>query len=365
MKKFAPLLLIILTLLSCSHYNTEKVDQLVNNAIQERIFPGAVLIVGNSEEILYQKAYGHYTYDSSSKKVELNSIFDLASLSKVFGTGMCIMKAIDSGLVDPEKAVIDYLPEMNNKGKDAIKVKHLLMHNSGMHSYSRAGKTPEATWETICNLSMPRNIGEYRYSCLNFITLMKVLESVTNEPMWKFYEEVYTKPMDMTRTMYSPKEEYVQDCLPTIGDSTGTVVIRQGEVHDPLALSLEGYSGNAGLFSTGPDLAKICQFMMNEGVYKGKRFVEKDIWDKFVTVQDGSRAWAWGMNNYKGSSAGTKMNETAFGHTGYTGTCAWIDIEQDIFVILLTNRVYPEDKKAVTPTRRAVNDAVIDAFITK
>ncbi len=365
MKKFLLPLLIGLILLSCSQYDTDKVDQVVENAIKERIFPGAVLVVGNSNEILYQKAYGHYTYDSSSQKVKMEAIFDLASLSKVFGTGMCIMKAIDSGLVDPEKAVVDYLPEMNKEGKDEIKVKNLLMHNSGMHSYCRPGKTPEATWETICKLALPRKVGEYRYSCLNFITLMKVLESVTKEPMWKFYEEVYTKPLKMTRTMYSPKAEYIQDCLPTIGDSTGTLIIRQGEVHDPLALSLDGYSGNAGLFSTGPDMAKICQLMMNEGVYDGKRFVEKDVWEKFVTVQDGSRSWAWGINNYEGSSAGSKMSDTAFGHTGYTGTCAWIDIEQDIFVILLTNRVYPEDKKTVTPTRRAVNDAVIEAFITQ
>lgn len=364
MKKIFPILTLILVILSsCAMDKTENIDKIIQDAIKDRIFPGAVLVVGNSEEILYEKAYGNYTYDKSSNKVNVNTMFDLASLSKVFGTGMCLMKAIDSGLVDPEKFVVDYLPEMNNKGKDAIKVKNLLMHNSGMYSYASPKKTPEETWENICNLSMPRSVGEYRYSCLNFISLMKVLESVTGEPMWKFYRDEVTTPLEMSRTMYAPSEDFKDECMPTIGDSTGTKIFRQGEVHDPLALALKGYSGNAGLFSTGPDLAKICQLMMNKGDYKGTHFVSESTLEKFITIQSDSRTWAWGVNNYKGSSAGNLMSDTAIGHTGYTGTCAWIDFEKDIFIIILTNRVYPQDKKAVTPTRRAINDAIIERFL--
>lgn len=362
-KAFLLLFVSLLILVSCEQKDTTEIDAIINKAIDDHVFPGAVLIVGNSESVIYQKAYGHFTYDSLSQNVSLNSIFDLASLSKVFGTGMCLMKAIDSGLVDPEAYMVDYLPEMNNHGKDSIKIKHLLMHISGMHSYSQKGKTPEETWDIISNLSLPRAVGEYKYSCLNFITLMKVLESVTNEAMWKFYRDVYTEPMGLENTMYSPSQEYQENCLPTIGDSSGTKIKLQGKVHDPLALSLEGYSGNAGLFSTGPDLAKLCQLMMNKGNFDGKKYVTEETWSKFVTQQHGSRSWAWGMNNYKGSSAGSKLKETAFGHTGYTGTCAWLDTKQDIFIVFLTNRVYPRDQKAVSPTRRAVNDAVVDAFI--
>jgi CubicO group peptidase (beta-lactamase class C family) len=290
-------------------------------------------------------------------------MFDLASLSKVFGTGMCLMKAIDSGLIDPEKAVVEYLPEMNNKDKDKIKVKHLLMHNSGMHAYSSPQETAEKTWQSIAELPLARSIGDYRYSCLNFISLMKVLESVTGEPMWKFYRDEFTIPLKMSRTMYSPDEKYKDQCMPTVGDSSGSKILKQGEVHDPLALSLEGYSGNAGVFSTASDLAKLCQLMMNKGVYDAKPFVSEEVWEKFATVQSGSRTWAWSVNNYKSSSAGDLMKETAIGHTGYTGTSAWLDLDQDIFVILLTNRVYPQDKKAVNPVRRAVADAALKNFI--
>ena len=166
----------------------------------------------------------------------------------------------------------------------------------------------------------------------------------------------------MERTMFSPKEELKQYCLPTIGDSTGVEILRQGVVHDPLAYSLEGFSGNAGLFSTGPELAKFCQLMLRKGEYNGRTYVSEETINPFITLQAGTRSYAWGVNNYR-SSAGNKLSETAIGHTGYTGTCAWIDHEKDIFIILLTNRVYPLDKKSVTPTRRAVNDAVVEAIL--
>ena len=363
MKKVTGFIVVIIMFFSsCSNRQFDKADEIIFQSIKDRIFPGAVLLVGNSKDIIYEKAYGHFTYAQDSKPVEINSIFDMASLSKVFGTGMCVMKCIDSGLVDPEAFVVDYLPEFNNHGKDVIKVKHLLMHNSGLPAYARAQKTAEETLDLIMNIEMQRDLGEYKYSCLNFITLMRVVEAATGKKMWQFYEEVYSKPMDLERTFYSPSDEMKTYCLPTIGDSTGTQILRQGVVHDPLALSLEGYSGNAGLFSTAEDLAKFCQLMLNRGELNGKRYVSEDTIEPFMSLQSGTRAYAWGMNNYK-SSAGELMSKTAIGHTGYTGTCAWIDHEKDVFIVFLTNRVYPQDKKAVTPVRRAVNDAVMKTLI--
>ena len=363
MKKFMLGLIIIVAFLSsCTVKEYKPVDEIIGNAINERVFPGAVLIVGNSEKIIYEKAYGHFTYDTNSSPVELNSMFDIASLTKVFATGMCAMKCIDSGLVDPEKAVADYLPEFNNHGKDVIKVKNLLLHNSGLPAYTRAGKSSQETLDTIMNIEMARELGDYKYSCLNFITLMRVVEVAAGMPMWEFYKEVYTDPMEMERTLFSPGEELKQFCMPTIGDSAGTEILRQGEVHDPLAYSLEGYSGNAGLFSTGPETAKFCQMMLGKGTYKGHRYVSEETIEPFMTLQAGRRSYAWGVNNYR-SSAGNKLSESSIGHTGYTGTCAWIDQDKDIFIVLLTNRVYPQDKKSVTPVRRAVNDAVVGALL--
>lgn len=363
MNKKISIACIILTVLlsSCAMKKMESADQIILNSIEERTFPGAVLVVGNSDGILYEKAYGKFTYADDSPEVQINTMFDLASLSKVFGTGMSAMKCIDSGLIDPEAYVVDYLPEFNNHGKDVIKVKHLLMHNSGLPAYSHPGKTPQETLDIIMNISMARDLGDYKYSCLNFITLMRVVEAATGQKMWEFYKESYTDPMGLERTCYSPAEDMKQFCMPTIGDSSGTIIKRQGDVHDPLAYSLEGYSGNAGLFSTGPELASFCRLMLNKGELDGKRYVSEATIEPFTTLQSGTRAYAWGMNNYR-SSAGDLMPETAIGHTGYTGTCAWIDFEDDLFIVFLTNRVYPLDQKAVTPVRRAVNNAVVEAL---
>ncbi|MDD3715487.1 MAG: serine hydrolase [Candidatus Marinimicrobia bacterium] len=361
MKKVIAVILVLVLFISCGRPDLGEADSIIEKAIQERVFPGAVLLVGTSDKILYEKAYGHHTYAEDSPKVTRGSLFDLASLTKVFATSMCAMKAIDSGLIDPEDFVVDYLPEFNNHGKDQIRIKHLLMHNSGMPSYTRALATREETLESIMEISMNKAIGDYTYSCLNFITLMRVIESASGKMMWEFYNENFTDPMRLKHTFFVPDESLWGKCLPTIGDSSGTQVKLQGKVHDPLALALEGYSGNAGLFSTASDLAAFCQLMLNEGEYKGRRYVRPETIEPFKTVQDGFRSYGWGVNNTR-SSAGSKMAKTAIGHTGYTGTSAWIDLERDVFVILLTNRVYPQDTAEIFQIRRAVADASMSAM---
>ncbi|MDZ7797700.1 MAG: serine hydrolase [Candidatus Marinimicrobia bacterium] len=361
MKRITLLIAVVIMVTACSSENFHAVDEVVNHAIEERIFPGAVLLVGNSEGILYEKAYGKFTYDEASREVTTESMFDLASLTKVFATSMSVMKCIDSGLVDPEAKVVHYLPEFDNHGKDIIKVKHLLLHISGMPSYATPADSPEGTLDRIMNIEMTQELGEYKYSCLNFITLMRVVEAASGKKMWEFYKEEYTEPMGLERTMFAPPPSLWEECLPTIGDSSGTRIILQGIVHDPLARSLEGYSGNAGLFTTASELAAFCQLMMNKGVYSGRRYVKEETIRPFMTRQAGNRTYGWSVKTPR-NSAGDKMSATAIGHTGYTGTSAWIDMENDVFILLLTNRVYPLDQKAVNPVRRKVNNAVMRAL---
>ncbi|MFA7194937.1 MAG: serine hydrolase, partial [Candidatus Neomarinimicrobiota bacterium] len=312
MKKIIGMILIVLLFIACGKTDINEADRIIQEAIKKGKFPGAVLLVGTSDKILYEKAYGRYTYAEDSRKVTKESLFDLASLSKVFATSMCAMKAIDSGLVDPEAYVADYLPEFRNNGKEMIKVKHLLMHNSGMPSYTHAAPSREETLRRIMNIEMNKEIGEHTYSCLNFITLMRVIEEAGGKMMWEFYKENFTNPMQLKHTFFVPDESLWEACLPTIGDSSGTLIKLQGKVHDPLAYALEGYSGNAGLFSIAADLAAFCQLMLNDGVYKGRRYVRPETMEPFKTVQDGSRSYGWGVNNTR-SSAGTKMSQTASG----------------------------------------------------
>ncbi len=330
-----------------------EVDAVIESSIQSHIFPGATVIIGTADSILYHHAYGHFTYDAGATPVDTASIFGLASLTKVFATSMCMMKCIDSGLVSDEDYVKNWVPEFNNNGKGSIKVKHLLLHNSGLPAYTTAQSTPQATLNRIYNITMSQSIGTYTYSCLNFIMTMRVVEEATGMPMWQFYKQIYTDPMHLQRTMFTPPDSLKSECLPT----TRSV---QGTVHDPLAAGLNGLSGNAGLFSTSGDLAKFCQMMLNFGKYRGLQFVDSTTIIPFTTLhaQSNSRAYGWGIN---GSSSGTLMSNLNYGHTGYTGTSAFLDPTRKLFVVLLTNRVYPDDNTSVTSTRQAVADAAVRA----
>ena len=352
MKRYFILILAMGSLLVANPY--EQIDLVVENAIQNHIFPGATVAVGTADSMLYHKAYGTFTYDAGSTVVDTLSIFDMASLTKVFATSMCMMKCIDSGLVSAEDYVKDWIPEFDNNGKGVIKVKNLLLHNSGLPAYTSAASTRSATLDKIYNISMTQSLGTYTYSCLNFIMNMRVIEAATGMMMWEFYKQIYTDPMGLSSSMFCPPDSLHTECLPT----TTTL---QGTVHDPLAAGLDGYSGNAGLFSTSGDLAKFCQMMLNYGSLNGHKYVDSTTVVPFTTLQasDGSRAYGWGIN---GSSAGSLMSDLNYGHTGYTGTSAFLDPTRELFVVLLTNRVYPDDRTSVSSIRQGVADAAVRAF---
>ncbi len=349
MKRIMIFLLTVNIIFAASKF--KEVDEVVQAAIDNHVFPGACVSIGTSDSILYNKAYGQFTYDASSTVVDTLSIFDLASLTKVFATSMCMMKCIDSGLVSPEDYVKDYVPAFDNNGKGSIKVKHLLMHTSGLPAYTSPASTRSATLNNIYNISQSNSIGTYTYSCLNFIMNMRVVEEATGMMMWEFYKEIYTDPMGLVNSMFCPEDSLHDRCLPTTRSL-------QGSVHDPLAAGLNGYSGNAGLFSTSGDLAKFCQLMLGHGTVDGRKYVDSTTVVPFTTLQStaGSRAYGWGIN---GSSAGSLMSDLNFGHTGYTGTSAFMDPTRDLFVVLLTNRVYPDDNASVSSTRQAVANAAV------
>ncbi len=338
------------------------VDFEINRAINNHIFPGATVIVGNDSTILYHNAYGNFTYSAASTTVDTSHMFDLASCTKVFATTSCIMNLVDSGLVDIEEYVSTYIPEFAQNGKGNVKVKNLLLHDSGLKAYysPTAGQTPQQIINAIYALPLQNPIGTYLYSCLNFVTLMKVVEAVTGMPMYQYYEQVLTNPLQMTKTMFSPPDSIHNQCPPT-SSSSGF----QGIVHDPLARGLNGYSGNAGLFATTGDLAKICQILLNGGVYQGIRYFNESTVNLFTTRYSASgstRALGWATNASGNTSAGSLFSLLSFGHTGYTGTSVWCDPFKNIFVVFLTNRVYPDDQTSVTSTRKLVHNAVIRAI---
>jgi len=356
MKKM--IFVIFAIIFNCSNaQNFDLVDTAIEEAISDSIFPGATILVGSSKDVYYDKAYGYYTYDSSSNQVQNNSIFDLASVTKAFGTNFCVMKLVDEGKLNIEKPVSFYLPEFSARKKGNVKVADLLIHESGLQSYytPKDGETHDDILDTIKSLPLNYETGfKTVYSCLNFVTAMMVVESIVDEPMYKFYADNFTNPLKMDRTMFIPSKEFINDCIPTTPDL-------QGIVHDPLARGLEGLSGNAGLFSTTEDLAKLCQLLLNGGTYDGERYLEEETIKEFTKPYSDHTSRAIGFDTRSGDhpSSGHFFNEGTFGHLGYTGTSIWIDPVKDLFVILLTNRVYPDDTASIRSTRPKVYDAVM------
>jgi len=338
--------------------NFNLLDETINTAIKDSIFPGATILIGNENSIIYEKAYGNFTYDSNSPKVENNSIFDLASVTKAFGTNFCVMKLVDEGKLDINKPVSFYLPKFAANGKENVRVIDLLIHESGLQSYytPNEGEEKAHILDTIKALNLKYKTGTRTvYSCLNFVSTMMLIESIVKEPMYKFYADNFTKPLEMNRTMFTPDEEFKKMCLPTTPEL-------QGVAHDPLARGLNGLSGNAGLFSTTEDLSKLCQLLLNKGVYNNKRYLTDKVISNFSTrySPQSTRAIGFDTRSDDGTaSSGQYFSNGTFGHLGYTGTSIWIDPVRKIYVIFLTNRVYPDDEKSIRSTRLKVYDAAI------
>lgn len=336
--------------------NYSGIDNYLNGIINKKITPSVNLIVGNNSTILYQKSFGYFTYNKSDKQVNINTIYDLASLTKVFATTLCIMKLTEDGKINLDDYVVKYLPNFGTNGKEDIKIKNLLLHNSGLPAYytPKENETPNQIIEKIYSLNKAYETNsKYLYSCLNFVTLMKIVEAATNLRMYDYYKKIIIEPLNLKYTYFIPPDSIKEDIAPT-------TYKLQGTVHDPLAKGLEGLSGNAGLFSNTTDLGKICKIFLNKGIYEGKRIFKEETINLFTEQYDSSssRALGWDTNIYQNSSAGSFFSKKAFGHTGYTGTSVWIDPVNNLYVVLLTNRVYPDDSQSLTEARIKLHNII-------
>lgn len=339
--------------------NFSKIDQLFINGIENKLFPGAVYLLGNKTNIIYERAYGRFTYEPNAKEVTINSMFDLASVTKVFATTMCLMKLYDEGKVNLEEKLSKYFPGYEFGEKNEVRVVDLLIHESGLPAYysPQKGEKRNEIIDTVINkkLVYEKNTKTV-YSCLNFVTTMLLIEKIAGKSMMEFYNDNFVIPLKLKRTMFNPPDELKEECLPT---ENGL----QGIVHDPLARGLEGKSGNAGLFSTAEDLSVLCRVLLNDGKFDEKQIFKKETIELFTKRYSERSSRALGFDtksSYGYTSAGKLFSDNSFGHTGYTGTSVWIDPVRKIYSIILTNRVYPDDKVDLKPFRPVVNDAAVE-----
>jgi CubicO group peptidase (beta-lactamase class C family) len=348
------------------------VDELMDKAVEDSVFPGGVLLVSKDGKVFYNKAFGNFTYDENSKPIQRNTIFDLASLSKVIGTTNAAMKLVDENKLNLESPVSTYLPQFNSKGKDKVLIKNLLQHDSGLPPFKlfyKMCKSPEEIMDSIYACELLFSPGDsVLYSDIGMITLGKVIESITDKTLDVYLKDEFFSPLGLNSTMYKPDARLADFCAPTEVDNYWRMRTVQGTVHDENADALGGVAGHAGLFSTAGELAIILQMLLNKGEYNGRRYLDSATIDMFLTrIKNTSRTLGWGIRPLKGSYfMGNKFSANTIGHTGFTGTSICVDPEKKLFVILLTNRVHPtRDNNKISDFRQVIHDKIMECLENK
>ena len=344
------------------------VDAVMERAVAQRAFPGGVVAVGKDGALVHLRAFGRLSYDPDAPEARTDTIYDLASLTKVVVTTTAAMILVDEGRLDLSRPVSAFLPRFRGAGKAKVAVESLLTHSSGLDWWAplyQDTKGKQAYVERIQAMELTYPTGTRAlYSDLGLILLGEVLERVAGDPLDVFAQERIFEPLGMKDTGYRPGPALQARIAPTELDPWRGRVVR-GEAHDENAFAMGGVAPHAGLFGTAPDLARFAQMLLNGGVLEHKRIVSREVVEQFTRrgeIPGSTRGLGWDTP-HPDSSAGERLSPRSFGHTGFTGTSMWIDPERKVFVILLTNRVHPtRDNNAIREVRRAVADAVVDGL---
>jgi CubicO group peptidase (beta-lactamase class C family) len=342
-------------------------DSIVTVALREHAAPGATIAVGRYGRLTYLKGYGRLDTAIASAAVDPNTIYDMASLTKVIATTTAAMILEEQGLLDLDRTVASYLPEFNAPDKAPITMRMVMTHRGGLEAFAALYKTfrgREQYLQQINQRPLTSTPGTKTvYSDWDMILTQLVIEKITGAPLDRFVADKVFHPFGMTSTMFTPDSSLHSRIAPTeIDTARGGLV--WGRVHDENADAMGGVAGHAGLFSTAGDLSIFAQMLLNGGVYNGVRIVGPATIARWTSPQGrgSSRALGWDTPS-GGSSAGRFFSPRSFGHTGFTGTSIWIDPTRDLFVILLTNHVDPtRENNRIFPLRRAVADAVQQAI---
>jgi CubicO group peptidase (beta-lactamase class C family) len=321
----------------------EAIDRVVARGISAGGYPGASVVVGRRGAAVYQKGFGTLGWTRGSPRVVSDrTIYDLASLTKVVGTTTAVMVLYDQGQIGLDDPVSKYIPEFTGGGKEAVTVRHLLTHRSGLpagRDLWRAASSAAAAREAVIGTPIYCRPGQcFEYSDLGADMLGFLVEEISGQRLDKFLAEHVFQPLGMNDTFFQPADSLLERVAPTEVTPPRGYPLR-GEVHDENAYALGGVAGHAGLFSTAADLSIFAQMMLNGGVYNGVRVVSDSAVALFSHRAAGTRGLGWDTCDRQGG-CGEHMSERAYGHTGYTGTSIWIDPDREMFVVLLTNRVH-------------------------
>lgn len=370
-----------------STYIYQKVDSIMTLAIQKESFPGGQVLVAKNSKIIFHKAYGFHTYDSI-QPVGLDDIYDLASVTKITAALPALMKLVDEGKMDLDKPFSNYWRRWRHvNDKKELTLREVLAHQAGLQPYivfldkvikkngkikkrfvksSRSKRFDKQAYKGIyikskfnrkmyrmANRSKVSKEKKYKYSGLTFLIYPELIEQISGVPFDKYLNDNFYKPLGATTMGFNPKNKnYNNKIVPTEYDSIFRKELTHGWVHDENASLLGGISGNAGLFATATDLAKMMQLYQNYGIYDDKRYFSEETVKEFIKVQypenDNRRGLGFDKPyigndtlTLKDSYPAPEVSAESFGHSGFTGTFVWADPKEKLVYIFLSNRVNP------------------------
>jgi uncharacterized protein YbbC (DUF1343 family)/CubicO group peptidase (beta-lactamase class C family) len=344
------------------------VDSVIQQAIADGL-PGAVLVIGHDGKVIYRKAYGNRALEPSREAMTIDTVFDLASLTKVIATTTAVMQLVEQGKVRMNDPVAKYLPEFAQNGKDDITVRQLLTHYSGLApdiELTPAFDSKESAYQLAFAETPQQAPGSgFVYSDTNFIVLGAMVEKVSGETLDVYTERHIFAPLKMMHTRFVPpaawRAGWISKIAPTEYDEHEHML--RGVVHDPRARRMGGVAGHAGLFSTGDDLAKFAQALLNGGGgILSAVTVEKMTSPEQPPAAPVLRGFGWDIDSPFSSNRGDLLPVGSFGHTGWTGTSVWIDPTTQTYIILLTNAVHPRGKGNAIALRSKVATEVAAAL---
>lgn len=346
----------------------------LTEAIQKRAFPGCAVAVGTRDRILWSAGFGHYCYDSTTAaeiglarnpRVTPETLYDLASLTKVIGTTSVVMSLVQDKKLKLTTSLSESVPQFRvSNERRQVSVEHLLTHSSGLpawRAFYKTSKGQKAVLDSVTAVPLDAAPGNhYRYSDLGYMLLGKLAADSGGASLDELEQKHIFEPLKMKNTLRRPAADILPQIAPTERDAeTGKFI--HGVVHDENCRAAGGVTGHAGLFSNVSDLSLFAQEMLKALKGKGTVFAQATV-QQFVArrnlIEGSSRALGWDTPSGR-SSGGSLISKTAFGHTGFTGTSIWIDPDREAFVILLTNRVHPSRKNSqIAAVRRNLTDAV-------
>ena len=350
-----------------------QAEVILDNAIVDSIFPGASALILYDGETVWSKQIGRQTYSTSSPLVTSETVYDLASLTKVIATTSLVMKLSAQNKLPLDEPVKDFIPQFTGGGKEFVTIRHLLTHSAGLKPFDEypLGTSSDEIISDIIERPLIHAPGTvYEYSDFGPILAGKICEIVSGQSFDMLASSLIFKPLGMRNTFFNPDSLIISRVAPTEIDYNYNRGLVHGIVHDERAWQLNGVAGHAGLFSSAEDLGIFSQMMIDYGFFGGRRYSTRSDIEQFTSKQQlpkgSDRAIGWDTPSKGKSSAGVYFSEGSFGHTGFTGTSIWIDPNKRIAIILLTNRVHPTRKRGgMMQVRKKFHNAVMEALLNQ